>query len=114
MKSITIFVLFTKNNTIFSISNSKGQVKTWISMGKNRNKGLKKLNLVTVHELFAELINYITSFGYELVHLKLKGFNKTKKLVILFFKRSKLQVMTLYDITPKPHNGCRIKNRRRL
>ena len=83
-------------------------------MGKNRIKGSKKLNIAIIHELSTILINYINKFGYKLIHLKLKGFNKTKKFIIQFLKRSNLQIITLYDITPKPHNGCQLKNRKCL
>ena len=114
MKSVIIFILFTRNNTIFSVSNLSGQVLFLISMGKGRVKGLKKLNIATIHELFTLLINYVNQFGYKLIHLKLKGFNKTKKFVVQFLKRSNLQIVTLCDITSKPHNGCQMKNRRRL
>lgn len=114
MKSIIVFILFTKNNTIFSISNFEGQILTWISMGKNRIKGSKKLNIATIYELFIVLVSYINKLGYKLIHLKLKGFNKTKKSVIQFFKRSNLQIVTLYDVTSKPHNGCWMKSCRRL
>lgn len=114
IKSVVIFILFTRNNTFFSISEINGQVLFSSSVGNRRIKGLKKFNMATIHELFIILSDFLNQLGYKLVHLKLKGFNKTKRFVIQLLRRSDLQIVTLCDITSKPHNGCRPKNRRRL
>lgn len=106
-----LFILFLVNNIFITITNSKGDVLLWKSIGYLKVKGLKKLT-PSVIKVF---INYLWAFKSFKFHIKLKGFNKFKKqiiksLVLIFFKN----ILSLNDESLVPNNGCKLKKQRRL
>lgn len=114
MKMIIVFISFTKNNTFFSISDSKGQILEWISLGRKCPRGLKKLSFVSSSFVSSLIIKKIISLGCLNIHLRIRGFNKSKNTIIKFFKHSLLHFITLNELTSVPYNGCRLKKMRRL
>nr|YP_009114069.1 ribosomal protein S11 [Hildenbrandia rubra]AHB62132.1 ribosomal protein S11 [Hildenbrandia rubra] len=114
MKSALLFLSFTKNNTIFSLTDFKGNVLHSTSLGSQSRKNVKKLNPSFSNLVVSYFVKQITKLGYSAIHLKLSGSNKTKRTTTRIFKRSGLQIFTVQDITSNPHNGCRLSKKRRL
>nr|YP_010316750.1 ribosomal protein S11 [Batrachospermum sp.]UNB13403.1 ribosomal protein S11 [Batrachospermum sp.] len=113
-KTGIVFVLFTSNNTLYSLTNFKGDVLFSVSLGIQRTKGLKKVIPSAIQLSTLKLAYYICKENFTHLHLKTKGVSKAKKLVIKTLSQLNLRVITLQDITSFPHNGCRKKRRRRV
>ena len=109
-----VFVLFTANNTFYSLTNFNGEVLFSISAGSQRSKNLKKIVSSTTYITVLKLAKYLQIKKFTHIHLKIKGLSKTKKLVIKAFHYVGLEVLTLQDVTSFPHNGCRKKGVRRI
>ena len=109
-----VFVLFTLNNTLYSLTNFKGEVLFSTSAGSQRTKGLKKIIPSTIYISALKLAKHIQAKEFTHVHLKLKGLSKTKKFVIKALHHVGLEILTLQDITSFPHNGCRKGGEKRI
>lgn len=113
-KTGVVFILFTSNNTLYSLTNFKGDVLFSVSLGVQRTKGLKKVIPSTTHLSTLKLASYIYKENFTHLHLKIKGVSKAKKLIVKTLSQLNLQIITLQDITSFPHNGCRKKRKRRI
>jgi small subunit ribosomal protein S11 len=113
-KTGVVFVLFTSNNTLYSLTNFKGDILFSISLGIQRTKGLKKVIPSTIHLSTLKLAHYICKENFTHLHLKVKGVSRAKKLIIKTLSQLDLKIITLQDITSFPHNGCRKKRKRRI
>nr|AVK39585.1 ribosomal protein S11 [Sheathia arcuata] len=109
-----IFVLFTANNTFYSLTNFKGEVLFSISAGSQRTKNLKKTVSSVTYITVLKLIKYLQTKKFTHLHLRMKGLSKTKKFIIKAFHYVGLEILTLQDTTSFPHNGCRKKGIRRI
>nr|YP_010620223.1 Ribosomal protein S11 [Dictyomenia sonderi]WAX04259.1 Ribosomal protein S11 [Dictyomenia sonderi] len=108
-------VLFTQNNIFLTLTNFKGEVFLWKSIGNLKIKGVKKLTNSFFKNFIFITLNEIKLKSNLRIHVKLKGYNKSKKLftrILLIF----LQEITysLIDIATEPMNGCKLKKKRRL
>jgi small subunit ribosomal protein S11 len=113
-KTGIVFVLFTSNNTLYSLTDFKGDVLFSTSLGIQRTKGLKKVIPSTIHLSTLKLAYHIYKENFTHLHLKVKGISKAKKLIIKTLSQLNLKIITLQDITSFPHNGCRKKQKRRI
>jgi small subunit ribosomal protein S11 len=109
-----VFVLFTANNTLYSLTNFRGEVLFSISAGSLRTSNLKKIVPSTIYISALKLAKYIQAQRFTYVHLRVKGVSKTKKFVIKALHHVGLKIFTLQDVTSFPHNGCRKKRSRRI
>lgn len=109
-KTLILVIYFNYNNIFFTITNLKGNILTWNSLGFNKLKGTKKIN---VNSIKNNLKTIMLEFNNNFFHIRVKGFSKYKKLILKNLKESNLKVLSIYDETSIPHNGCKlIKNRR--
>nr|AHX02528.1 ribosomal protein S11 [Schizymenia dubyi] len=112
-KSIILVVVFTTNNIIYTLTNLKGDVLFWTSIGTQKISKTKKVSLITVTTITKLIIYEINMRNYKFIHVKLKGVNKYKKMILKCLKQSFLSILSICDILLLPHNGCkRIKIRR--
>uniref|UniRef100_A0A4D6BP51 Ribosomal protein S11 n=1 Tax=Balbiania investiens TaxID=111861 RepID=A0A4D6BP51_9FLOR len=109
-----IFILFTSNNVIYSLTDLKGSVLLWTSTGTQRTKGLKKSMPLTIYTSMLAIAKKSYELGFLKVHLKIKGFNKNKKSIVKALNHSSLTALSLQDLTSFPHNGCRVAKCRRI
>ncbi len=112
--SAILFVLFTSNNLICSLTDLNGNVLFWTSGGSNKSKGLKKLVPLVISACLCKIGLVAKRKGFERIHIKLKGLTKNKKLVLKSINLIGLDVNSIQDVTALPHNGCRIKRQKRL
>nr|YP_010620177.1 Ribosomal protein S11 [Gredgaria maugeana]WAX04213.1 Ribosomal protein S11 [Gredgaria maugeana] len=115
MQVYFLVCLFTQNNIFLTITNFKGEVIIWKSIGSFKIKGLKKLtNTFFKNFIFLHLSNFKFCSNIKF-HIKLKGFNKSKKTFIrLLFIFLKELILSCLDDSKKPLNGCKLKKKRRL
>ena len=105
----------TFNNTIVSITDEKGNVISWFSTGMVGFKGTKKATPFAA-QLASESAakKAIESVGMKAVHVLVKGPGAGRETAIRALQATGLEVDSIKDVTPIPHNGCRPKKRRRV
>ena len=104
----------TFNNIIISFTNNKGEVVSWSSAGKMGFRGSKK-NTPYAAQLAAEdAVKVAHESGMRKVKVYVKGPGNGRESAIRALSAAGLQVTSISDVTPLPHNGCRPKKQRRV
>lgn len=109
-----VHIKSTFNNIIISITNSQGQVISWSSAGKMGFRGSKKNTPYAAQVASADAAKVATDLGLQKVDVFVKGPGAGRESAIRSLSVSGLDVLSIQDITPLPHNGCRPPKRRRV
>ena len=102
------------NNIIISITNSVGQVISWGSAGKMGFKGSKKNTPYAAQTAAESCAKTAYDLGLRKVEVFVKGPGSGRESAIRAIQNSGIEVTSIVDITPLPHNGCRQPKRRRV
>jgi small subunit ribosomal protein S11 len=102
------------NNTIISISDPKGRVVCWNSAGRVGFKGSKKSTPFAAQQAAANTAKEALDMGMRKVEIQVKGPGSGREAAIRSISAAGLEVMSIKDVTPIPHNGCRPPKRRRV
>jgi small subunit ribosomal protein S11 len=104
----------TFNNTLVTITDMAGNVVVWGSSGKAGFKGSKKSTpfaaTVAAEQAGREAVN----LGMKRVHVRVQGPGSGRESAIQALAAAGLQVRSIRDVTPIPHNGCRPPKKRRV
>lgn len=111
---VVLTILFTTNNILYSLTSLEGKVFFWTSLGLKKVEGSKKSTQSLVINVVNIIIKTILYFNFKYTYLKLKGFNKNKRLVLKSLVQSPLNVLLISDKTSFPHNGCKKTKIRRI
>jgi small subunit ribosomal protein S11 len=105
----------TFNNTIISITDEKGNVISWYSTGGVGFKGSKK-GTPFAAQLASEAAakKAVESVGMKRIRVYVKGPGSGRETAIRALQSAGLEVESIMDVTPIPHNGCRPRKRRRV
>ncbi len=105
----------TFNNTIITITDKDGKVLIWGSAGTVGFKGTRKGTSFAA-QLAAESVAKKAQnlFGMKEIDVKVKGPGPGRETAIRAMAASGLNVVSIKDVTPIPHNGCRPPKRRRV
>ena len=101
-------------NTIVSITDPSGNVVAWSSAGHLGFKGSRKGTPFGAQVTAEDAAKKAVETGMRSVDLFLKGPGAGREPAIRAIAASGLRVLTMKDITPIPHNGCRPPKRRRI
>jgi len=104
----------TYNNTIVTITDPNGDVLSWSSAGKVGFKGPKKATPYAASLVVKDVIEKIAGYGLKDVHVFVKGIGGGREGAIRALHTNGLNIMSVDDVTPIPHNGCRAPRRRRV
>jgi len=104
----------TFNNIIISITNNQGQVISWSSAGKMGFKGSKKNTPYAAQTAASDCGKKAYELGLRKVEVFVKGPGAGRESAIRTIQGCGIQVTTIKDVTPIPHNGCRPPKRRRV
>ncbi|OYU95776.1 MAG: 30S ribosomal protein S11 [Bacteroidetes bacterium B1(2017)] len=102
------------NNVIISITNATGQVVSWASAGKMGFRGSKKNTPYAAQMASADCAKVAVDAGMKKVDVFIKGPGSGRDSAIRTLQASGLEVLSITDITPLPHNGCRAPKARRV
>ena len=102
------------NNIIISITNSSGQVISWGSSGKLGFRGSKKNTPYAAQTAAQSAAQEAYDLGMRKAEVFVKGPGSGRESAIRTIQNSGIEVTTIRDITPLPHNGCRPPKRRRV
>lgn len=104
----------TFNNTIVSISDTKGNVLCWSSAGRIGFKGTKKGTAYAAAKCADAAAREAQSLGVKKVEVKIKGPGPGREAAIRTLQTVGLTITAIKDVTPLPHNGCKPPRRRRV
>ena len=103
------------NNTIVTISDNEGNVLAWSSAGGIGFKGSRKGTPFAATQAAINAGHGAKAFGMRSVEVKVKGPGAGRESAIRALQTSVgLEVKSIRDVTPIPHNGCRPPKRRRV
>lgn len=104
----------TFNNTIVSITDPLGAVISWASSGHVGFKGSRKSTPYAAQMAAENAARQATEHGMKKVDVFVKGPGSGRETAIRSLQAAGLEVGTIQDVTPQPHNGCRPPKRRRV
>ena len=102
------------NNIIISITNELGQVISWSSAGKLGFRGSKKNTPFAAQIATEDAVKSAYELGLRKVDIFIKGPGSGRDSSIRAMQNAGLDVISINDVTPLPHNGCRPPKRRRV
>ena len=102
------------NNIIISLTNKNGQVISWSSAGKMGFRGSKKNTPFAAQIATEDAVKSAYELGLRKVDIFIKGPGAGRDSAIRAIQNAGLDVMSINDVTPLPHNGCRPPKRRRV
>lgn len=102
------------NNTIVAITDPSGKVIAWSSAGKVNFSGSRKSSAFAATVAAQDAAKTAMTFGMREVEVNLKGPGAGRESAVRGLQSAGLQITTIRDTTPVPHNGCRPRKRRRV
>ena len=102
------------NNTIVTISDENGNTISWASAGGLGYKGSRKNTPFAASEAATVAATAAKEHGLRTVSVNIKGPGAGREAAIRALQTAGLEIDTIKDVTPIPHNGCRPPKRRRV
>ena len=109
-----VHIQSTFNNTIVAISDKAGNVLVWSSPGLMGFSGSKKSTPFAAQIAASDAAKKAKELGIEEVQILVKGAGSGREAAVRALQASGINVTSVKDITPMPHNGCRARKRRRV
>ena len=107
------FIHTTFNNTIVTVSDLEGNVISWASAGTLGFKGSKKSTPFAAGMAAEAAGRAAVDMGMKTVKVFVKGLGSGRETAIRSLQTAGLEIETISDVTPIPHNGCRPPKRPR-
>ena len=102
------------NNTIVSITDTEGNVIAWASSGGVGFKGSRKSTPYAAQRAAEQAATAAMRHGLREVEVLVKGVGSGRESAVRALANAGLRVISIQDVTPLPHNGCRARKRRRV
>ena len=109
-----VYINATFNNTTVTITDTKGDTLCWSSAGTCGFKGSRKSTPYAAQMASQQAAEKAAKFGVREVDVKVKGPGSGRESAITALEAAGLNVKTIEDCTPIPHNGCRPRKKRRV
>ena len=109
-----VHIQSTFNNTIVTITNIAGDTISWASSGSSGFKGARKGTPFAAQTAAEKAALEALSTGIKTVEILVKGQGSGRETAIRSIEGAGLEILSIQDITPVPHNGCRPRKRRRV
>ena len=107
-------ILATFNNTQVSITDAQGNVIGWSTAGRVGFKGSRKSTAYAAQMVAQDAARQAMSHGMKEVEIRVKGPGSGRESAIRALQAIGLEISSIKDITPVPHNGCRPRKKRRV
>lgn len=108
------YIKATFNNTIVTLTDPNGNVISWSSAGANGFKGSRKSTPFAAQMTAEAAARRAQEHGLRQVDVFVKGPGSGREMAIRSLQAAGVQVVSITDTTPIPHNGCRPPKRRRV
>ena len=107
-------ILATFNNTHVSLSDKQGNLIAWSTAGKNGFRGSRKSTSYAAQKVAQDAARRAMAHGLKEIEVRVKGPGSGRESAIRALQAVGLEITSIRDVTPIPHNGCRPKKRRRV
>jgi small subunit ribosomal protein S11 len=107
-------ILATFNNTQVNITDMHGNILGWSSAGRVGFKGSRKSTAFAAQQVAQDAARQAMSHGMREVEVRIKGPGSGRESAIRALQAIGLEITTIKDCTPVPHNGCRPRKKRRV
>jgi small subunit ribosomal protein S11 len=104
----------TFNNTIITITDHQGSTVCWASSGTSGFKGARKGTPFAAQLAGKDVAAKAREYGVRYVDVRIKGPGAGRESAIRSLQAGGLEIKSIRDVTPIPHNGCRVRRRRRV
>ncbi len=104
----------TFNNVLITITDTQGNTLAWGSAGKAGFKGSKKSTPFAATVAAEQCAREAVNMGLKRVHVRVQGPGSGRESAVQALASAGLRVMSIRDVTPIPHNGCRPPKKRRV
>jgi small subunit ribosomal protein S11 len=108
------YIKSTFNNTVISITDLEGNVLAWCSTGMVGFKGSKKGTPYAAQQAAERAAKGALDQGMKRVEVFVKGPGSGRETAIRAIQAAGIDIQSIKDLTPIPHNGCRPRKRRRV
>tara|TARA_Y100001949_G_C15961678_1_gene319532 strand:+ start:622 stop:1008 length:387 start_codon:yes stop_codon:yes gene_type:complete len=108
------FISATFNNTIVTLTDESGNVLVTSGAGSVGFKGSRKSTSFAAQRTAEHVAGKAEEMGLKKINVEVKGPGSGREAAIRALQSSGLQVVSIKDVTPIPHNGCRPPKRRRV
>jgi len=109
-----VYIQATFNNTIVSVTDLNGNVLGWSSAGAVGFKGPKKATPYAASQIVRELVEKLKDYGLRDVNVFISGVGQGREGALRALNANNLNILSIKDATPVPHNGCRAPRPRRV
>ena len=109
-----VYITSTFNNTLVTITDSKGDTLTWSSSGASGYKGTRKSTPFAATQAVENAIKKAQDMGLKNVEVYVKGPGSGRDSALRAIRGSGVSITQIADITPIPHNGPRSPKKRRI
>ncbi|MEW6260571.1 MAG: 30S ribosomal protein S11 [Thermodesulfobacteriota bacterium] len=109
-----VHIQSTFNNTIVSVTDPGGNVISWSSSGVQGFKGSRKSTPFAAQMTAEDAVKKAMEYGLKNVDVFVKGPGAGRESALRSLQSAGLNILSIKDVTPIPHNGCRPPKRRRV
>jgi small subunit ribosomal protein S11 len=109
-----VHIQSTFNNTIVTIADLSGNVVAWSSSGMQGFKGSRKSTPFAAQMAAEDAVKKAKEHGLRSVQVYVKGPGSGRESALRALQTTGIRIVSIRDVTPVPHNGCRPPKRRRV
>lgn len=109
-----VYIQSSYNNTMVTITDTAGNVVVWSSAGRTGFSGTRKSTPYAAQRVIADALARLEPYGMEEVKVYVKGIGNARESAVRSLASMGLNIISIRDITPIPHNGVRPPKRRRV
>lgn len=114
VKEGCVYISSSYNNTIITLTDTRGDVLYWSTAGNMGFKGTKKATPFAASKVAENIVQAAKKIGIEKVKVLIKGIGSGRESALRSLAARGLEIIAIKDITPLPHNGCRPPKVRRV
>jgi len=114
IKEGRVYIFSSYNNTIITLADLRGNVLGWVSAGSIGFKGTKKATPFAASKIAEAITQIDQKIGIEKIEVLVKGIGSGRESAIRSLAARGLEIVSIKDMTPVPHNGCRPPKARRV
>ncbi len=109
-----VYISSSYNNTLITLTDLQGNVLTWASAGSIGFRGTKKATPFAASKVAENICLTTKKLGIEKISILVKGIGSGRESAIRSLANQGLNIVSVKDTTPVPHNGCRPPKVRRV
>jgi small subunit ribosomal protein S11 len=102
------------NNTIITITDRQGNALAWATSGGSGFRGSRKSTPFAAQVAAERVGNVVKEYGVKNLEVNVKGPGPGRESAVRSLNAAGFKIMSIMDVTPIPHNGCRPPKRRRV